>query len=40
MDLNIGVPYENEGGTQLELSSLEMLNFDIIAIAKGRMVGV
>ncbi len=40
VDLNIGVPYENEGGTQLELSSLEMLNFDIIAIAKGRMVGV
>lgn len=40
VDLNIGVPYENEGGTQLELSSLEMLNFDIIAIGKGRMVGV
>ena len=40
VDLNIGIPYENEGGTQLELSPLGMLNFDIIAIAKGRMVGV
>ena len=38
--IRVGMPYEPEGGTQLDIINGMLCHFNVIGIAKGRIVGV